>query len=249
MEISLPELAAQVFKALGGKENVVTIEACTTRLRVGLKDRGFVDDQRLKDLGAMGLIEVQGKLHVIFGFLAPLLKEQLTGSNSLVQEPQYFGAVEMVRPTTFDFMIPMDGILLDLKAVPDDIFSSGMMGPGIAFDPQDGLVIAPFEGIITMLFPTLHGLSLLTKEGLEVLIHLGIDTVDLQGEGFQALVRENEVVKQGQPLLQMDLEYIQKNGRSVVSPIIFTNLSPEVNLVYPKDIQVKRGETGIISLT
>lgn len=110
-----------------------------------------------------------------------------------------------------DIYSPADGILIDLEKVPDDAISSGMLGTGFAVEPEQNTIVSPVDGEITFIFPTKHALGLKTKQGIEVLIHLGIDTVELNGEGFTILKNEGSVVKVGDPLMSLDLEKIRKS--------------------------------------
>ncbi len=117
---------------------------------------------------------------------------------------------------------PMSGNIIKLEEVPDEVFSGKMIGDGFAIDPIDGKVISPVEGEILQLFPTKHAIGIRTNEGLEILIHVGIDTVELKGEGFKACIKAGDKVKSGQLLLEVDLELIKSKGKSVITPIVFT---------------------------
>ena len=120
--------------------------------------------------------------------------------------------------------MPLNGESLPLSEVPDPVFGSGAMGPGFAIQPTDGEVRAPLSGVVETVFPTRHAIGLKTDSGLEILIHVGIDTVNLNGQGFSALVKQGERVTAGQPLLRADLDAIHPQVPSVITPIIFTNL-------------------------
>lgn len=119
---------------------------------------------------------------------------------------------------------PTNGELLELSSVPDEVFSQKLMGDGFAIKSSDGIIVSPVNGTVEMIFETKHAIGLKTDSGLEVLIHLGIDTVNLKGKGFEVLVKEKQKVKAGEKLVNMDVDYIKNNAPSDISPIIFTNL-------------------------
>ncbi|HHW68309.1 PTS sugar transporter subunit IIA [Defluviitalea raffinosedens] len=118
---------------------------------------------------------------------------------------------------------PVSGKLMDITEVPDEVFSAKMVGDGVAIEPNNGLVVAPCNGTIVQIFNTNHAVAMKTKEGLEILIHLGIDTVKLKGEGFRRIAAVGDEVKEGDPLIEMDLETIKSLGKSTITPIIITN--------------------------
>jgi glucose-specific phosphotransferase system IIA component len=125
---------------------------------------------------------------------------------------------------------PMTGKVLSLDKVPDPIFSEKMMGDGLAIDPTKGIVVAPCDGKIIHVFPTKHAIGILTPEGLEILIHIGIDTVELNGKGFESFVEAEQVVKKGQDLIKVDLKYVKKHAKSLITPLIITNMDLVNNL-------------------
>lgn len=134
-----------------------------------------------------------------------------------------------------NFGAPLDGRLVDLRQVPDEVFAGKIMGDGFAIDPVNGEVVSPLNGTVTsFMADTRHAVGITSDEGLEVLIHIGIDTVKLAGDGFVGLVGQNEKVLAGQPLLKVDLERIRDKVPSLVSPIVFTNL-PAGRAVYVQD--------------
>lgn len=125
--------------------------------------------------------------------------------------------------TLGEFGSPMQGQLLPLSKVEDQVFSQGLMGQGFAVDLKDGTIVAPFDGEIVMTFPTKHAYGIKRADGLEVLIHIGMDTVELNGEGFECLVNKGDVVKKGQVIAKVDLEYVKGQGKSLVSPVVITS--------------------------
>lgn len=120
---------------------------------------------------------------------------------------------------------PINGKVIELSEVPDQVFSQKMVGDGFAIIPTDGEVLSPFDGKIVQIFPTKHAIGLLTTSGLEILIHFGLDTVELKGEGFIKFIEANQEVKVGDKLISVDLEVLKKNKKSCITPIIFTNKS------------------------
>ncbi len=122
-----------------------------------------------------------------------------------------------------DFISPMQGRLMQLTEVEDQVFSQGLMGDGFAVELKDGQVLAPFSGEVVMTFPTKHAYGLRREDGLEVLIHIGMDTVQLNGEGFESYVQQGDQVVQGQVLAKVDIDYVLSQGKSVVSPVVFTS--------------------------
>lgn len=142
---------------------------------------------------------------------------------------------------------PVNGEILDLSSVPDEVFSQKMMGDGFAIKSEDGLVVSPIDAEVQLVFETKHAIGLKSSDGLEVLIHFGVDTVNLKGQGFNVLVKTRDKVNAGDKLMQVDLEYIKANAKSDISPIIFTNLdeNKKVNVVIGK---TSAGEAGKITI-
>ena len=142
-----------------------------------------------------------------------------------------------------NFGAPLDGRLVDLRQVPDEVFAGKIMGDGFAIDPVNGEVVSPLNGTVTsFMADTRHAVGITSDEGLEVLIHIGIDTVKLAGDGFVGLVGQNEKVLAGQPLLKVDLERIRDKVPSLVSPIVFTNLPAGRAVYIQAGRTIRRGE-------
>ncbi len=119
---------------------------------------------------------------------------------------------------------PTNGELLEISVVPDEVFSQKMMGDGFAIKSSDGVIVSPVSGSVEMVFETKHAIGLKTNDGLEILIHLGIDTVNLKGEGFNVFVKTGDKVKAGDKLIKIDVDFIKANAKSDISPVVFTNL-------------------------
>jgi PTS system glucose-specific IIA component len=130
---------------------------------------------------------------------------------------------------------PARGKVVEIDKVPDEVLASRMVGEGIAIIPDNGIIKSPCDGKIIQIFSTNHALGIISEEGLEILIHMGIDTVELKGEGYKRLIEEEQVVKKGDPLMEMDLELIKEKGKEIITPIIITNME-KVKGLYPCDV-------------
>lgn len=230
---SVAKLPFDVLDAMGGKENIKHLDACITRLRVEVADKSKVDVQGLKALGASGVLEVGNNMQAIFGPKSDQIKHDMakimsgeitkpsetTVTEEISDEPVH---VEDVIET--EIYSPGHGQMIPLTDVPDKVFSEKMMGDGVGFIPEKGEIVAPFDGNVKTIFPTKHAIGLESDTGVEVLIHIGIDTVKLNGQGFESFVQADETVTQGQPLMKIDLAYLKDNAPSIVTPVIITNL-------------------------
>lgn len=148
-------------------------------------------------------------------------------------------AIEIISPIT--------GNILPIEEVPDKVFSEKMVGDGVAIDPIDGKIVSPVDGIVTTIFPTNHAVGLITKEGLEILIHIGLDTVELNGKGFNRLVEKDAKVKKGDPLMEFDPKLVEEKGKSPITPIIVTNMDKVKKLV-KNNGKVTKGKQTIFTV-
>lgn len=144
------------------------------------------------------------------------------------------------------FISPLTGDLIPITEVPDEVFSGKMMGDGFAIVPKDGTVVSPIDGKVVNLFPTKHAIGLESNDGREILIHIGIDTVELKGEGFESLVKQDDQVKAGQPLMKVDFDFVEKNATSTVTPVVFTNLKEGEAVTIEKQGAVVKGDGNIV---
>ncbi|WP_044893963.1 glucose-specific PTS transporter subunit IIBC [Bacillus alveayuensis] len=252
---STGDLPYEVLAALGGKENITHLDACITRLRVSVNDIKNVDKDRLKALGAAGVLEVGNNVQAIFGPKSDILKTQMKdimeGRTPVKtkDEPKTSASVTSVtKEETEAIAAPLSGEVLPLSEVPDQVFSQKMMGDGFAIMPTDGTVVSPVDGKIVNVFPTKHAIGIEATNGREILIHFGIDTVKLNGEGFEALVTQGDEVKKGQELLKVDLEHVKNNAPSIITPIIFTNLQPNEYVKIEKQGKVSKSEEHIVTI-
>jgi PTS system D-glucosamine-specific IIC component len=230
------------------------LDACITRLRVSVKDVSKVNKERLRALGASGIMQVDKNLQIIFGTKSEKIKEQITdilrGERHYISpsEDKQLGEGSSISGKDMIISMPMTGKLMPISEVPDKTFSEKILGDGFAILPKDGTVVSPADGKVAVLFPTKHAIAIVADNGLEMLIHVGIDTVKLNGEGFEAFVKQGDVVKRGQVLLKANLEYISKNAPSTISPIVFTNLSSDERIEIIEERDVKIGETGCVRI-
>lgn len=231
-QTSVAKLPFDVLDAMGGKENIKHLDACITRLRVEVNDKSKVDVEGLKALGASGVLEVGNNMQAIFGPKSDQIKHDMARimngditkpSETTVTEDTSDEPVQLEEVKETDIYAPGTGHIIPLSEVPDKVFSEKMMGDGIGFVPEKGEIVAPFDGTVKTIFPTKHAIGLESDTGIEVLIHIGIDTVKLNGEGFESLVDVNEPVTQGQPLMKINLAYLKEHAPSVVTPVIITN--------------------------
>ncbi len=207
---SRAEKAQAVLAALGGADNIKHLDACITRLRLTVNDHNKVNQPRLKEIGATGSVHAGGgNFQVVFGTESDLLKEEIKKMMKL--------------PDASTLLSPMKGNLIDLAQVPDEMFSQKMMGDGIAFDPIEGKVFSPCDGVVATIFKTNHAVAIEAVNGAEVLIHVGIDTVKMNGEGFKGHVKSGDTVKRGQLLIEFDLEKVKKEAKSHLTPFVITN--------------------------
>jgi glucose PTS system EIICBA or EIICB component len=260
------DLASNILDAMGGKGNIAHLDACITRLRVSVNDIKNVDKDQLKRLGAAGVLEVGNNIQAIFGPRSETIKGQMKDimsgkkPSTTVKAPEkgVEQQIEEINPEALQtarsnedqgFMAPLKGELKPITEVPDQVFAGKMMGDGFAIVPAEGTIVSPVNGKIVNLFPTKHAIGILSDTGREILIHVGIDTVNLKGQGFETLVSENDIVDQGQPLLKVDLDYIKEHATSTITPVVFTNLAEGEKVVIEKPGQVNLKQTGIIKIT
>ncbi|WP_163527607.1 PTS sugar transporter subunit IIA [Halobacillus ihumii] len=142
---------------------------------------------------------------------------------------------------------PINGKVVALEDVPDPVFAEKMMGEGIAVEPVEGTVVSPVEGEIVQLFPTKHAVGLKTKTGAEILIHIGLETVSMEGEGFESFVKQGDKVKVGDRLITFDKSLVEEKAKSIVTPIIVTN-SDEFDVELTSESQASAGETELLTV-
>lgn len=222
-----------IINLLGGRANIVDVDACMTRLRVTVKDAEKVGtEEQWKAEGAMGLVMKGQGVQAIYGPKADVLKsdiQDVLDSGEVIPEtlPSQMTAVQKAEATfkgvTDEVHSVADGKVINIEDVKDPVFSQKMMGDGFAVEPENGHIVSPVAGKVTSVFPTKHALGLVTDNGLEVLVHIGLDTVSLEGKPFEVKVTEGQTVAAGDLLVEADLDAIRAAGRETSTIVVFTN--------------------------
>ena len=222
-----------IINLLGGRANIVDVDACMTRLRVTVKDAEKVGtEEQWKAEGAMGLVMKGQGVQAIYGPKADVLKsdiQDVLDSGEVIPEslPSQMTAVQKAEATfkgvTDEVHSVADGQVINIEDVKDPVFSQKMMGDGFAVEPDNGRIVSPVAGKVTSVFPTKHALGLVTDNGLEVLVHIGLDTVSLEGKPFEVKVTEGQTVAAGDLLVEADLDAIREAGRETSTIVVFTN--------------------------
>ena len=239
------EVSELIIKGLGGKANINDLDCCATRLRITVNDSDKINDAVLKESGAAGVIHKGNGVQVIYGPRVTVIKSNLedyldnenhNANTTQKNEPEIVSEKE-----TKDSIIcaPIEGKIVELEAVGDGVFSSGMLGKGIAIEPSTGRAVSPINGVVSTVFETKHAIGLTSNEGVEILIHIGMDTVQLNGRHYETHVKDGDVVKIGDLLVEFDIDKIKAEGYSVITPIIVTNSDDFININGIADAFVK----------
>ena len=225
--------AVNIINLLGGRANIVDVDACMTRLRVTVKDADKVGDaEQWKAEGAMGLVMKGQGVQAIYGPKADVLKsdiQDILDSGEVIPETLPSQMTEAQQNTvhykglTEEVYSVADGQVVALEQVKDPVFAQKMMGDGFAVEPANGNIVSPVSGTVSSIFPTKHALGLVTEAGLEVLVHIGLDTVSLEGKPFTVHVAEGQKVAAGDLLVTADLDAIRAAGRETSTVVVFTN--------------------------
>ncbi len=146
---------------------------------------------------------------------------------------------------TYELVAPVSGKILDLADVPDEVFAQRLVGDGVAIDATGDVIVSPADGELSLLFKTYHAFGLTLDNGTEILVHIGIDTVKLQGEGFQALSKQGRRVKKGDPIVRINRDFIKNKGYSLIMPVLITNLDSVCDIQYISGIHVEAGKDNI----
>lgn len=265
-------LSETIVRGLGGKQNISDVDCCATRLRCTVAEAGRVNDALLKSTGASGVVHKGSGVQIIYGPHVTVIKSNLedylenapdevydnnsenagtdadrsadrNADRSDVDRENGEGRGKEAGPVrTITISSPVKGIAADLSTAPDEAFAGRMMGDGAVVTPLDPIVRAPEDGEVCFIFETKHAIGFLTDTGISLLIHIGIDTVKLNGNGFEALVKDGQKVRKGEPMLKLDLEYLKENAPSVVSPVLCTELEDNQKIRLLKDGEVDEGE-------
>ena len=232
-KVAAASQAVNIINLLGGRANIVDVDACMTRLRVTVKDADRVGtEEQWKAEGAMGLVMKGQGVQAIYGPKADVLKsdiQDILDSGEVIPETLPSQMTEAQQNTvhfkgvTEDVYSVADGQVIALEQVKDPVFAQKMMGDGFAVEPVNGNIVSPVTGTVSSIFPTKHALGLVTDSGLEVLVHIGLDTVSLEGKPFTVHVAEGQKVAAGDLLVTADLDAIRAAGRETSTVVVFTN--------------------------
>ena len=253
-------ISRMICKGLGGKKNISDVDCCITRLRCTVYDPSLVNEETLKASGASGVVRKGEGVQVIYGPKVTLIKSDLEdylercGDNDDEDDvathevtPEETKAVEektnekkLVKSITIGS--PIKGVAADLSEVPDEAFAERMMGDGAAVLPTDPVVCAPEDGEVLFIFDTKHAVGYAMDNGISVLIHVGIDTVKLEGKGFEILTEQGAKLKKGDPIMRLDLDYLKEHAPSVMSPILCTELTDNQKISLLKEGEIEKGE-------
>ena len=233
VKVAAGSQAVNIINLLGGRANIVDVDACMTRLRVTVKDADKVGDaEQWKAEGAMGLVMKGQGVQAIYGPKADVLKsdiQDILDSGEIIPETLPSQMTEAQQNTvqfkglTEEVYSVADGQVIALEQVKDPVFAQKMMGDGFAVEPANGNIVSPVSGTVSSIFPTKHALGLVTEAGLEVLVHIGLDTVSLEGKPFTVHVAEGQKVAAGDLLVTADLDAIRAAGRETSTVVVFTN--------------------------
>ncbi|EOS93992.1 N-acetylglucosamine-specific PTS transporter subunit IIBC [Erwinia tracheiphila] len=256
-ESDTESLARRYLAAVGGSENLTGIDACITRLRLSVKDSSVVNEPVARSLGASGVIRLNKEsVQIIVGTQAETIASAM--KTVLARGPVAAASVKPESPlaaitkaeksattgsTVETLVAPVSGEVIALEDVPDDAFASKAVGEGLAIKPTSSTVVSPANGTVMKIFNTNHAFCLETEKGLEVVVHMGLDTVALDGKGFSRLVEEGAVVAAGQPVLEMDLDFLNAHARSMISPIVVSNMDEFTGINLLAGANVVAGES------
>ncbi|SAU82576.1 PTS N-acetyl glucosamine transporter subunit IIABC [Klebsiella pneumoniae] len=263
-EEGLTQLATSYIAAVGGTDNLKAIDACITRLRLTVGDSAKVNDAACKRLGASGVVKLNKQtIQVIVGAKAESIgdemKKVVTRGPVAAAAAAPAGNVATAAPaakpqavanakTVESLVSPITGDVVALEQVPDEAFASKAVGDGIAVKPASNIVVAPAAGTVVKIFNTNHAFCLETNNGAEIVVHMGIDTVALEGKGFKRLVEEGTDVKAGEPILKMDLDFLNANACSMISPVVCSNSDDYSALVILASGKVVAGQTPLYEI-
>lgn len=225
-----------IAKGLGGKANISDVDCCATRLRCTVHDASLVSEEILNSTGAKGVVKKGNGIQVIYGPQVTVIKSNL--------EDYLENSVEEVTDSEV-VVAPCDGKVGLLSETPDETFASEMMGKGLVIFPTSNKFYAPVDGKVSFVFGTKHAIGMVSDKGTEILLHIGIDTVTLNGEGYTIHVENGQDIKKGDLLAEVDLDFIKSKGLSTATPIVFTNLEQDSKLKVLKMGEVKANDAII----
>lgn len=257
---SSDELSEMICKGLGGKKNISDVDCCATRLRCTVYKAELVNDSLLKNTGASGVVHKGNGVQIIYGPRVTVIKSNFedyletapnieynkkdNAVNNEDKEDDIFNEDKDKKKIVKSIVIssPITGISANLDTAADEAFASRMMGDGAIVTPTDEIVVAPDDGEIIFVFDTKHAVGFTTKDGISMIIHIGIDTVKLGGQGFSVLVKAGDKMKKGDTIMKLDLEYLKQNAPSVASPVICTELADNQKIRLVAEGKINAGE-------
>ena len=264
-ENSKDSRSAALAMGMGGRNNITSVDCCATRLRCSIADSSLVDEKLLKSTGAVGVIVKGQGIQIIYGPQVTVIKSELEAYLAEEHEEDTAeatdGAENMGTKVTAEteasvnlaeskniaenvhkLYSPFQGVLKPITEAPDEAFASKAMGDGYLVMPEDGIVVAPEDGEVMFVFPSKHAIGLKAADGTEYLLHIGVDTVKLNGEGFTVFVSDGQKIKKGDKLMEFDPAYIREHAVSDACIVIFTGLTEGESLSLEGEKQVKRLE-------
>lgn len=238
------EISARICDGLGGRDNISDVDCCATRLRCTVYQSSKVKTDVLKSTGASGVIQKGNGVQVIYGPRVTVIKSHLEDYLEKMSEAEIGQPSPSVKeePRTSVIASPYTGIAADIHKAPDEGFASGAVGDGAFVELTGPDIVAPADGTVSFVFDTRHALGFKTLSGIALLIHVGIDTVSLNGEGFDVRVKEGDLVKKGDLLMRVDLNYIRQHAPSLASPIVCTELDENSQVRLLHSGPIKAGE-------
>ncbi|WP_373244342.1 PTS transporter subunit IIABC [Lacrimispora indolis] len=257
--------SAAIVMGMGGRNNITSVDCCATRLRCSIADSSLVDEKLLKSTGAVGVIVKGQGIQIIYGPQVTVIKSELEAylaeeheedTAEATDDAENMGtkvtaeteaAVNLaesknIAENTHKLYSPFQGVLKPITEAPDEAFASKAMGDGYLVMPEDGIVAAPEDGEVMFVFPSKHAIGLKAADGTEYLLHIGVDTVKLNGEGFTVFVSDGQKIKKGEKLMEFDPAYIREHAVSDACIVIFTGLTEGESLSLEGEKQVKRLE-------
>lgn len=234
-----------IVKGLGGRNNFKDLDCCVTRLRAVIKNNAMIDEGLLKRSGAAGIVRRGESVQIIYGPKASNIKSKLEEYLENTVEDNLFDLEEVVCDQVITLGNIVDGRACPISEACDEIFSSKMMGEGIMIVPENNIIVAPCDAVVSMIFPTAHAMGLKLENGCELLLHFGVNTVSLNGEGFKVLVENGQKLKKGDLIWQVDLDFIKNNAISENIMMVFTVLPDNIKI--EKEYGMKKaGETILL---
>ena len=266
VSMSADPVSEAITAGLGGKKNISDVDCCATRLRITVHDAARVKDDILKSTGSRGIVKKGQGIQIIYGPQVTVIKSKFEDYLEKAPDEYYEGAADSSQDTaqttvqeaketqaepakeekkvlsTTIIYSPVTGVAADLSEAPDPGFAEGMMGEGMVVTPTEACVYAPADGEVAFVFETKHAIGFATESGMEMLLHMGIDTVKLKGEGFEVLVTDGQKVKKGDLLMKLDIPYLKENVPSLCSPVLCTELEDNQRIHVLAHGEVKAGD-------